>query len=110
MNFPFLFRKEIKDQYVQTNFARLGDYFRDSSVERCQFVFFEVSYPAPVAPAVNVTLQTPHNLTFVPKDVIVMHNSTNAGIIINWQDFTNTVFSITSDAATTLRLLVGRYA
>ncbi len=104
MTFPYLFRKEIEDQFAQENFKRLGDYAAKYPLFRCNFQFLSISIPA-----AGTNQKFAHGLDFVPLDVIIMHNSNNVNITLNYLRFDNTNLDITSSGATTLRCLVGRY-
>lgn len=104
MIFPVLLKKEIEDIYTQENFKRLGEYFRIDPVTRCRFEFLETVIPGSVT-----NMQVFHRLGYVPKDVILLHNSTNATVTFGYSLFTDEAVYVTSSAATTLRFLVGRY-
>lgn len=101
--FPTLFRKEIDDEFSQENFKRIGDYFAEDPVSNGGFKFFEVSIPSAVT-----GYQHPHSLGYQPKDVILLHNSTNATVTFNYLSFDKTFISITTSGATVLRFLLGR--
>lgn len=110
--FPFLFTKEIKDQWTQENFLRLADFFAKDGLTLCQFKFFEFVVPeiAGRTTAYPKTSILPHNLGFVPKDIITLHNLNNATLTWNYSAFDATNISFTVSAATTIRALIGRYA
>lgn len=102
--FPFLYRKEIEDEFAQDNFVRIQDYFRNQALDRCEFSFYRI----PITAAVT-SYKYPHGLTFVPQDIVVTQNSTNAVVTFNWSEFDSKFISITTDGPTNLRLLMGRY-
>jgi hypothetical protein len=102
--FPFLLRKEVEDQFAQENFLRIQDYFKSQAVDRCSFEFLEI----PVVDTVT-GLAFQHRLGFVPKDIITLHNSTNATVTWQYLQFTSTNLILDVSAATTLRILAGRY-
>lgn len=104
MRFPSLFRKEVVDEFVQENFKRIMDYFAVDPVARSSFEFIEV-------PIVGALVDVPvlHHLGFVPKDIILTHNLTNATVTFNYSAFTASHIFITSSTATTLRMMIGRY-
>lgn len=104
MSFPYLFKKEVKDQYTQDNFKRISDYHFENAMTRCNFSFLEI----PVLPQ-SSNFKWPHGLKFVPMDVIIIHNSSNSNIVFNYDKFDAINLDITSSAETKLRLLVGRY-
>ena len=105
MTFPFLLRKEIKDEFSQENFTRIQDYFRALALDRCEFQFFEIVYAGAVTAASH-----PHQLNFVPKDVILLHNLANTTVTFLYSQFDRTNIYVTTGAATTLRFLLGRYS
>lgn len=105
MSFPFLLRKEVKDEFSQENFKRIQDYFTGLALDRCNLEFFEVEYAGAVTAAPH-----PHQLKFIPKDVILLHNLTNTSVTFLYDQFDRTNIYITTGAATTLRFLLGRYA
>lgn len=109
MTFPRLFRKEIEDPYVQENFKRLMDYGGANPLDRSNFQFISIDIPAPVPPATSINFRYKHSLNFVPVDVIIMHNSNNIPIILNYSKFDSKELDITASGATTLRCLIGRY-
>ncbi len=102
MTFPDLLIKETQDEFTQENFKRIKDYFRDMAVDRTGFEFLEITAP-------NGTSAYGHRLGYVPKDIIVMHNSANVSVAFNYDLFTASDISLTVGGATTLRLLIGRY-
>jgi hypothetical protein len=104
MTFPKFLLKEIEDEYTQENFLRIADYFADDPLTRSGFEFLEITLSTAVT-----DFQHPHRLGYVPKDIILMHNLTNTVTTFNYSKFTETMIFITTAAATTLRLLVGRY-
>lgn len=104
MTFPTILTKEVEDPYAQENFKRIGDFFTADALTRSGFEFVTVTYTAAVTNSSVV-----HRLGYVPKDVILMHNSTNATVTFSYNSFTSTAIVITVSAATTLRMLVGRY-
>lgn len=101
--FPSLFKKEIEDAFIQENFKRINDFFLEDPVSNGGFKFFEVSIPTAVT-----GYQHPHNLGYQPKDVILLHNSTNATVTFNYLAFDKTFIDITTSGATVLRFLLGR--
>ena len=105
MKFPYLFRKEVENEYIRDNFTRLMDYFTKSPVERCGFSFIEI-----VVTAAVTNLDYPHGLGFQPKDIIVMSVSNNATLTLKYDNFTDSTIRITTSAATTVRTLIGRFS
>lgn len=102
--FPYLYRKEIPDEFAQENFKRILDYFTKDAITRANFEFLTVS---PTAAVTN--LKVPHKLGYVPKDVILMHNLNNVTVTFNYSKFDATNIDVTLSGATTIRFLAGRY-
>ena len=105
MTFPRLLRQEIEDQYVQENFKRLMDYGNANPLDRSNFQFFSIEIPGVVT-----NFKYRHGLGFAPLDVIIMHNSNNAAITLNYSKFDSNELDINASGATLLRCLVGRYS
>ena len=104
----FLFRREIEDQHIQTNFERIQTYLNEDTLGKGVFKFFEIfledksgAYPA--------TLKYAHNLNYVPKDVILTNVSSGVTVTFNYDSFDNTNLDITISGATTIRAFIGRY-
>jgi hypothetical protein len=104
MTFPRLLRQEIEDPYVQENFKRLMDYGNANPLDRANFQFFSIDIPSAVT-----NFKYRHGLGFAPLDVIIMHNSNNAAITLNYSKFDSNELDINASGATLLRCLVGRY-
>lgn len=104
MSFPELLTKQIDDLYVQENFKRLADWSKTEALLRARFEFLEIVITGAVTNAAFA-----HSLRYTPKDVILMHNLTNATVSFGYTLFSETNIYITTSGATTLRLLVGRY-
>jgi hypothetical protein len=104
MRFPTLFRKEISDEFAQENFKRVMDYFSADPMARSSFEFIEIHIAGPVT-----GVAVPHHLGFVPKDIILTQNLTNATVTFNYAEFTVSHVYVNSSTATTLRLMIGRY-
>lgn len=104
MSYPILLRKEIEDQYIQENFKRIMDYGAQNPLDRANFKFFSIEFLK-----AETNFKYKHNLGFTPLDVIIMHNSNNVNVTLNYSSFDSNDLNITVSGATTLRCLVGRY-
>ena len=80
------------------------DYGAVNPIDRSNFKFFSIEIPKSVT-----NFKVKHDLGFVPLDVIIMHNSNNVSVTINYLKFDVSNLDITASGATTLRCLVGRY-
>jgi len=104
MKLPYLFRKEIEDEFSQENFKRLGDWSEKEAILRCDFQFRVIDIKSS-----GSNQKFAHLLNFVPLDVIIMHNSNNAVITLNYSKFDDTFLDFNSSGPTQLRCLIGRY-
>ena len=80
------------------------DYGNANPLDRSSFRFLSIEIPGSVT-----NFKWKHSLGFVPLDVIIMHNSNNAAITLNYSKFDSNDLDITASGATLLRCLVGRY-
>lgn len=103
MTFPKLFVKELEGSYEQANASRLSSFFTDDAVTRCRFQFFSVT----TVGAVN-DLEFRHRLGFTPLDIIITGVSSGTASV-NHGLTTPTSLFITTSAAATVRMLIGRY-
>jgi translation initiation factor IF-1 len=100
-----LLLNEIKDQYVQENFKRVENFINESPIFKPQFVFNEITTSAAVTNKVYK-----HNLSFTPKDVILMHVSPyTATVTWRYNKFDSNFIYFDTSAAVTIRFLLGRY-
>lgn len=100
---PKFLVKEIADPQASLNFIRLNEFHGKDPFGRMSGEFREFD----VGNGANQKIQ--HNLSFTPKDVILLHNSNNATVSFNYAKFDETFLYVTSNAITTLRIVVGRY-
>ena len=103
MTFPNLLIKEVKEEFAQENFKRIQDFYRQEPLNKFGFKFLDLQ----LGLGANIV---PHFLNYVPLDVIMTHNSTNATVTFNYLAFTRDTLSITSSASTRIRILIGRLA
>lgn len=101
--FPFLLRKEVKDEFAQENFVRIADYFAADGYVQGGFKFLEI-----VVDAAVTGFAAPHFLTYVPKDIVVTQNLNNVTLTWDYASFDATNVYFTTSGATTIRLLIGR--
>lgn len=103
--FPVLLTDQVEDQYAQENFLRISNYFEEFPIDRCSFHFFEKIFTQ-----AETNFRFPHSLTFVPKDVILLHNYNNVSVTWRYSQFNFESVFLDVGAATTLRFLLGRHA
>jgi len=99
-----LYRKEIDNEFSQENFRRLWEFLNSHPLIKGDFKFFEYTFDAAVT-----NKQLAHKLSFVPKDVLQTYVTGGAEVTWNFDKFTKTFLNVTTNAACTVRLFVGRY-
>ena len=100
---PKLIVVGVEDPLAALNFRDLNTFNSKAALNRLSVEFRE--FGLIVATDQKIT----HNLSFTPKDVIILHNSANATVSFNYAKFDETFLYVTSSAITNLRILVGRY-
>lgn len=103
MSLPKLSIAEIADLYVRENFRRLQSFFREES-PLLGFQHIEITIQNAVS-----AQKFPHNLGFLPKDIILLSSIGSGVATLNYDQFTATDLVITTTGAVTLRLLAGTY-
>ena len=103
MKHPKLTVAGIEDPLAALNFRDLNTFNSKDAFNRLSVEFREFGVIAATDQKVT------HNLSFTPKDVIILHNSNNATVSFNYDKFDGTFLYVTSSAITNLRILVGRY-
>lgn len=99
------FLEEIDDEYIRENFKKLSDAILAEAVLKGEFKFFSI----PVA-AAGANLIFKHNLSFVPRDIIMTNVSNGAAVTWIYDSFTSTNLVFTVTAACTIRAFIGTYA
>lgn len=96
--------KEIKDPVVREFLNKLITDLQSESILRGEWKFFELEFEAAVT-----NHRLPHQLKFVPTDVI-QTSLTGAGTFTwNYDKFSNIYLDITTTGACKVRAFVGRY-
>lgn len=95
---------QIEDFYTRDNFKRLQIAIEGEPVLKTDFKFFEIITNASV-----LKFKYPHNLNFIPKDILFLSATNDADVTFHYDlfDFTNIVFTTT--VATTFRCFIGSY-
>lgn len=97
----------VKDTNIRESLLRAEDAFNSDPLGRSGFVFRTYVLTAPTYPA---TLHIPHQLLFVPKDVL-QTSSIGAGTLAwKYDQFTQTALVATITGPVTVRLFLGTYA
>lgn len=100
-----LLENQIQDPNAQENFRRIKGFLRDESLLKTGFFFRTFSIPA----SGLVDFRFAHNLTFIPKDVLVSSILNDATVTWHYEKFDRTYVYLTASAATTLRVFFGAY-
>jgi len=100
---PDIILKDIEDEYVRENFARLDAFLQKFPLFRANFKFFEIEIPRAVT-----NWRVNHGLGFVPTDILVTQVSSGE-VTWNWSLFTRDYLDITTTAACTIRAFIGAY-
>lgn len=111
MGFFKLFKTGVTDPLVQENFTKLDEYLQNEPFRKGQFKFMELDLTlATPAGGYPATLDIPHGLGFIPKDIVVTAVVPGTATVVwNWNDFTRTYLNATISAAVVIRAYVGRY-
>ena len=99
-----LILKDIEDEYVRENFFRLSEYVKRDSIRKPLWKFFEITFEAG-----GTDIEYPHNLGYIPKDVLVTSCSNNENVVFNYDEFTRTHLVMSPSGACTVRFFAGRY-
>lgn len=99
-----LLLNQISDPAVRSNFLKIIEYVRDTSVLQGKFKFFEIQLTQS-----ETGKLIPHGLGFKPKDVIQTYLTGSGSITWNYDDFTDTHLSVTSTDALVVRAFIGRF-
>ena len=95
---------EIQDPYSRENFRRLGNEFRDQTILRGKFKFFEIVFTIAVT-----NFKYKHNLDFTPKDILQTSLKGPGTLTWNYDLFDKTHLNITTTGACTVRAYIGHF-
>lgn len=98
------FIRELKDQYLETNFRRLNEYLFNQVILRGEFKFFELTFPAAVT-----NQRVKHFFNFVPKDIIQTSLTGGSTLTWNYDEFDREFLNVTTSGPATVRAFIGRY-
>lgn len=99
-----LILKDIEDPYTRENFFRLSNYIGSQTILDGQWKFYQIDLPSAV-----VEYKFKHNLSFTPKDVIILSASGNKRVDFRYDLFTRDHIVLTAEGAVTVRFLAGAY-
>jgi len=95
--------ERLQDPVARECFQWIIDYVQQVPLLQGTFSHFELTFLKAEA-----SLLVPHNLGFLPEDIIVTAN-TGGTVTFNHQNFTSTNLSITTSGACMVRFFAGRY-
>jgi len=99
-----LFINKIKDEYVKRALQNVREFFNDQPVLKGNFKFFEITIGAAVS-----NMKYPHNLGFIPKDVIQLSVTGAGSLTWNQASFDMNYLDITTTGACVVRAFIGTY-
>lgn len=99
-----LLNKEIEDAYIRENFVRIKRELEAQQILSGFWRFFEVDV---TQTGVNIPLK--HNLSFVPRDIILLSKEGDQNLYFNYENFDNTNIYVTTTGPCRVRFLAGRY-
>lgn len=105
MRIKFLLEQMSNDDpYIRDNFKRLQDSIESEPLLKSDFKFFEIAVNA-----ASVAKAYPHNLGYLPLDVILTRVSGGATVTFLYDRFTSDNIYFTTSAACTFRCFIGTY-
>jgi hypothetical protein len=96
--------KDIEDPIVRENFFRLKRFIEEQTILDGFFTFFEIDIPAAVT-----SKPVKHNLSFIPKDIVLLSITGDYNAYFNYNDFTSSHIYITAAGPCVIRFLVGTF-
>lgn len=100
-----LILKDVSDPWIQENFSRIKRYIAQQTVLDGNFKFFEVDIP-------DAFTEKPfkHNLSFVPRDIIILNAEGDLNFYFNYPLFDRENIYITTSGPVVIRFLAGLYS
>jgi hypothetical protein len=99
-----LLNKEIQDQYSRENFVRLKRELEAQQILNGNWRFFEQEFTQ-----TGVKIPVKHNLSFVPRDIIILSEEGDRNSYFNYENFDATNLYVTISKPVRLRFLAGRF-
>ena len=97
--------KEVEDATIRENFKRVQKEFSsEQPILRGNWKFFEITFTGAVT-----NFKYPHQLSFVPKDIIQTRLTGTGSLTWNYARFDFTNLDITTTGACVVRAFVGSY-
>lgn len=99
-----LYIADVLDEYSRENFRRIQRSFTDDPFDKGDFKFFEITFTGAVT-----NFKYPHNLRFMPKDVIQTSLKGAGALTWNYARFDSTNLDISTTGVCVVRAFVGSY-
>ena len=99
-----LLTKEVEDQIARENFVRIKRELEAQQILRGQWRFFETEFTQ-----TGVKVPVKHNLSFVPRDIIILSAEGDRNFYFNYENFDDKNLYVTISKPVRLRYLAGRY-
>jgi hypothetical protein len=99
-----LILKDVVDPYVRENFSRLARYIENQTILAGNWKFYLIEVKSAV-----LNQEFRHNLTFVPKDIILLSLDGNKNVDFRFDLFTKEHIIFSTQGPAVMRLLVGSY-
>jgi hypothetical protein len=94
----------MEDEKVRESLQWMYEYIIAQPLLNGKFEFLTVTVTSAVT-----DLAVPHNLPFVPKDIILTSVSNSATVTFKYDSFTSSTITLTTSAACTVRFFGGSY-
>lgn len=92
----------ITDPLVREALQKVEEYLNDFDVLKGEWKFFEITFSGAVT-----NFKYPHNLPFIPRDIIQTSKTGSGSITWNYAEFDKDNLNITTTGALTVRALIG---
>ena len=99
-----LLTKEVEDQIARENFVRIKRELEAQQILRGQWRFFETEFTQ-----TGVKVPVKHNLSFVPRDIIILSAEGDRNFYFNYENFDDKNLYVTISKPVRLSYLAGRY-
>jgi hypothetical protein len=100
-----LILKDVSDPWIKENFSRIRRYIQQQTVLDGNFKFFEVDIPE-----ASTEKSYKHNLSFVPRDIIILNAEGDLNFYFNYNLFDRDNLYITTSGPVVIRFLAGLYS
>lgn len=99
-----LLTSQIEDEYIRENFTRLKRELEAQQILNGFWHFFELDITQ-----IGVKVPIKHNLSFIPRDIIILSKEGDQSLYFNYADFDDKNLYITTPKPCRVRFLAGQY-